>query len=99
MRGVGALEQHPGATALRVVYLVAFAFLGVYVALMRDTIQIVRAFGDVMRVLLAASIALEVLSGVLLDVPIAVLGIQGDLARLGPIQGSSARGTCSASSR
>ena len=77
----------PGATALRVVYLVAFAFLGVYVALMRDTIQIVRAFGDVMRVLLATSIALEVLSGVLLDVPIAVLGIQGDLARLGPIQG------------
>ena len=77
----------PGWTAVSVVYLVAFAFLGVYVALMRDTIQIVRAFGDVMRVLLGVSLALEVLSGILLDVPIAILGIQGDLAELGPIQG------------
>ena len=77
----------PGWTAVRVVYLVAFAFVGVYVALMRDTIQIVRAFGEVMRVLLGASIALEVLSGILLDVPIRILGIQGDLAELGPIQG------------
>ena len=77
----------PGWTAVSVVYLVAFAFLGVYVALMRDTIQIVRAFGDVMRVLLGVTIALEVLSGILLDAPIAILGIQGDLAQLGPIQG------------
>lgn len=77
----------PGATALRVLYLVAFAIVGVYVALMRDTIQIVRAFGDVMRVLLGVSIGLEVLSGILLDSPIALLGIQGDIARLGPIQG------------
>ncbi|WP_248305428.1 O-antigen ligase family protein [Agromyces sp. H66] len=77
----------PGITATRVLYLVAFAFLGVYVALMRDTIQIVRAFGDVMRVLLGVSIALEVLSGVLLDLPIAFLGIKGDIASLGPIQG------------
>jgi O-antigen ligase len=80
-------SNFPGSTAVRVVYLVAFAFLGVYVALMRDTIQIVRAFGDVMRVLLGVSLALEVLSGILLDVPLAILGIQGDLAALGPIQG------------
>lgn len=77
----------PGISAVRVLYLVAFAFLGVYVALMRDTIQIVRAFGDVMRLLLGVSIALEVLSGVLLDLPIAFLGIQGRIASLGPIQG------------
>lgn len=77
----------PGLTALRVLYLVAFGIVGVYVALMRDTIQIVRAFGDVMRVLLGVSIGLEVLAGILIDAPIAVLGIQGDLARLGPIQG------------
>lgn len=77
----------PGIAATGVLSLVAFAFLGVYVALMRDTIQIVRAFGDVMRLLLGVSIALEVLSGVLLDLPIAFLGIQGDLAKLGPIQG------------
>jgi O-antigen ligase len=77
----------PGLTVLGVGYLVAFGVLGVYVALMRDTIQIVRAFGDVLRVLLGASIGLEILSGVLLDVPIAFLGIQGDIASFGPIQG------------
>ncbi|MDF2573178.1 MAG: exopolysaccharide production protein [Agromyces sp.] len=77
----------PGITATRVLYLIAFAFLGVYVALMRDTIQIVRAFGDVMRTLLGVSLALEVLSGVLLDGPISFLGIQGNLGTLGPIQG------------
>lgn len=77
----------PGSTLLRVAYLVAFGVLGLYVALMRDTIQIVRAFGDVLRVLLGLSIALEVLSGILLDLPIAFLGIQGDIASLGPIQG------------
>jgi O-antigen ligase len=77
----------PAITAIRVLYLLAFAFIGVYVALMRDTIQIVRAFGDVMRLLLGVSLALEVLSGVLLDIPIAVLGIRGDIAQLGPIQG------------
>jgi O-antigen ligase len=75
------------ASAARVTYLVVFAFIGVYVALMRDTIQIVRAFGDVMRVLLGVSLALEVVSGILIDVPIKVLGIQGNLALLGPIQG------------
>ncbi|MFE5672448.1 O-antigen ligase family protein [Agromyces sp. NPDC056523] len=77
----------PVATLLRVGYLIAFGMLGLYVALMRDTIQIVRAFGDVFRVLLAVSLALEVLSGILLDLPIAFLGIQGDIASLGPIQG------------
>jgi O-antigen ligase len=80
-------SNNPGTSATRVVYLIAFGFVGVYVALMRDTIQIVRAFGDVMRVLLSVSLALEVLAGILLDLPIAFLGIQGDLARLGPIQG------------
>lgn len=77
----------PGLTVLGVGYLVAYGVLGVYVALMRDTIQIVRAFGDVFRVLLGASIALEVLSGILIDLPIAFLGIEGRIASLGPIQG------------
>ncbi|MEI5584905.1 MULTISPECIES: O-antigen ligase family protein [unclassified Agromyces] len=80
-------SEAPYATVLRVAYLVAFGVLGLYTALMRDTIQIVRAFGDVFRVLLGVSIALEVLSGILLDLPIAFLGIQGDIAALGPIQG------------
>ncbi|TFB53928.1 O-antigen ligase family protein [Cryobacterium tagatosivorans] len=68
-------------------YQLAFAFLAVYIALARDTIQIVRATGDVLRVLLGLSLALEVLSGLLLDLPITFLGIQGNLARFGPIQG------------
>lgn len=80
-------SEAPGTTLLRVAYLVAFGVLGLYVALMRDTIQIVRAFGDVLRLLLGLSIALEVLSGILLDLPIVFLGIQGDIASLGPIQG------------
>lgn len=77
----------PATTAIRVLYLVAFAFMGVYVALMRDTIQIVRAFGNVMRVLLGLSLTLEVLSGILIDLPITFLGIQGNIVTLGPIQG------------
>lgn len=68
-------------------YQVSFAFLGIYVALVRDTIQIVRATGDVLRVLLGLSIALEVLAGLLLDLPIAFLGIAGNISFVGPIQG------------
>jgi O-antigen ligase len=67
-------------------YQLAFGFLAIYVALVRDSIQIVRALGDVLRVLLGASIALEVLS-LLIDLPIVFLGIRGDIAYLGPIQG------------
>ncbi|UOE44511.1 O-antigen ligase family protein [Agromyces larvae] len=79
--------QNTRYTVIGVASLIAFGVLGVYIALMRDTIQIVRAFGDVLRVLLGVSLALEVLSGILLDLPIAFLGIRGDLANLGPIQG------------
>jgi hypothetical protein len=65
----------------------AFAILAVYVALVRDTIQIIRAFGDVLRVVLGVSLVLEVFSGLLIDTPIRFLGIEGNLDRLGPIQG------------
>ncbi|MWB98847.1 O-antigen ligase family protein [Agromyces seonyuensis] len=77
----------PFVSLVRVGYLVALAFLGVYIAITRDTIQIVRSVGDVMRILLGVSIGLEILSGVLIDTPIAFLGIEGNLAALGPIQG------------
>lgn len=70
-----------------VAYQVAVAFLGVYIALTRDLIQIVRAFGDVLRVLLAVSIMLEILSGIILDTPFRFLGITATLADGGPIQG------------
>jgi exopolysaccharide production protein ExoQ len=80
-------SDYPGRTVTGVAYQLAFAFLAIYVALVRDTIQIVRSTGDVLRVLLGLSIALEVLSGLLLDLPIAFLGVQGNIVALGPIQG------------
>lgn len=70
-----------------IVYQFAFAFIGVYIALTRDLIQIVRAFGDVLRVLLATSFVLEILSGLLLDVPFVFLRITGNLGVGGPIEG------------
>ena len=68
-------------------YLAIYTLLGIYIALVRDLIQIVRAFGDVLRFVLASSIALEIVSGLLIDAPIRFLGIEGKLATLGPIQG------------
>lgn len=75
------------ATLGSLMYLFAFTVLGVAVALLRDTIQIVRSFGDVFRFVLVTSLALEIIAGVLIDSPIGFLGITGHLDRLGPIQG------------
>jgi exopolysaccharide production protein ExoQ len=68
-------------------FLLTFAILGVSVALLRDTIQIVRSFGDVLRVVLVLSLVMEVFSGLLIDAPIRFLSIAGNLDVLGPIQG------------
>ncbi|WP_217184495.1 O-antigen ligase family protein [Streptomyces sp. AC495_CC817] len=67
--------------------LFGFAFLAITIGHIRDTLQTVRALGDVLRGLLVVSLGLEILSGVLLDIPFAFLGIQGNLALGGPIQG------------
>ena len=75
------------ATVGGVLYLVIVTFLAVYVGLSRDLIQVIRAFGDVLRFVLAASLVLEVFSGLLIDAPIELLEIQGNLASGGPIQG------------
>ncbi|KRD51743.1 O-antigen ligase family protein [Microbacterium sp. Root280D1] len=64
-----------------------FAFLAITVGHIRDTLQTVRALGDSLRFLLLVSLGLELLSGVLLDTPFLFLGIQGDLAVGGPVQG------------
>src|SRR5690606_20144750 len=64
-----------------------FAFLAITVGHLRDTLQTVRAIGDTLRTLLALSLFLEILSGVLLDLPIVFLAIEGNLASGGPIQG------------
>jgi exopolysaccharide production protein ExoQ len=80
-------SDYQWATLAGVLYQVSIALLGTTIALLRDPIQIVRAFGDVLRILLVASLTLEVLSGLLIDTPIAVLGITGGLDTAGPIQG------------
>ena len=56
-------------------------------AISRDTIQIVRAFGDVLRVVLGLSLGIEVFSGILIDHPLPFLGVHGALGTLGPISG------------
>ncbi|MGV8884412.1 MAG: O-antigen ligase family protein [Microbacteriaceae bacterium] len=75
------------ATLGGLAYLAVFTVLGIYVALVRDTIQIVRAFGDVLRFVLVVSIGLEIVSGLLLDTSFTFLAIAGRLDVGGPIQG------------
>ena len=70
-----------------IAYLLAFTVLGLFIALTRDTIQIVRAFGDVLRVVLVASLAIEVFAGLLIDSGIGFRAIEGNLDQGGPIQG------------
>ena len=65
----------------------ALAFLAVTIGHVRDTLQTARALGDVLRVLLSISLAVEILAGILLDMPFRFLGIQGNIAQLGPVQG------------
>ena len=65
----------------------AYTGLAIYIALVRDTIQVIRTFGDVLRLVLVVSLALEVLSGLLIDSPIPFLSIDGNLAQGGPVSG------------
>lgn len=80
-------SQYSWATVSGLAYAAAYAFLGVYIALVRDLIQLVRAVGNALRVILTTSFALEILSGVIFDTPFEWIGITGDLAAGGPIQG------------
>jgi O-antigen ligase len=80
-------SHYKWATASSLAYLACFTVMGLYVALLRDTIQIVRSFGDVMRFVLGVSLGVEILAGLLLDSPIRFLSVLGDLDQLGPIQG------------
>lgn len=80
-------SQYTWATIGGLAYAAAYAFLGVYIALVRDLIQLVRAVGNALRVILTTSFALEILSGVIFDTPFEWIGITGDLAAGGPIQG------------
>lgn len=76
-----------GDTLLGWSSLFGFAFLAITIGHIRDTLQTVRAIGDTLRLLLAVSLGVEILSGILLDVPFPALGVDGLLAEGGPIQG------------
>ena len=76
-----------GDTLIAWVWLFGLAFLAIAVGHIRDTLQTVRAIGDTLRVMLALSLGVEILSGILLDLPIKFLAIEGALAEGGPIQG------------
>lgn len=65
----------------------AFAALGLYIALVRDMIQLARGIGNVVRWILGLSLGLEILSGLLFAAPLDVFENQGRLAEGGPIQG------------
>lgn len=77
----------PAETVVGWLQLAAPSFLAIVVAQFRDTLQTVRSTGDVLRALLTLSLGIEILSGILLDLPIPFLGIAGNLAEGGPIQG------------
>ncbi|GAA4686709.1 exopolysaccharide production protein [Frondihabitans cladoniiphilus] len=80
-------SQYTWVTIGGVLYALAFAALGMFLALGRDLVQVIRATGDALRILLTVSLSLEVLSGLLIDTPIPFLGIEGNLWKGGPIQG------------
>lgn len=80
-------SSDPFASLGRWSAMAAVALLAVTIGHIRDTLQTVRALGDVLRAALGLSLGLEVFSGILLDMPLKFLGIQGNIAALGPIQG------------
>lgn len=80
-------SDYQWATLAGTGYLLLYSFVGVFISTTRDTIQIVRCWGDVLRLVLGASLALEVFSGILIDTAIPFLNVQGRIAELGPISG------------
>jgi hypothetical protein len=86
--GISVLwSQYQRITFTSFGYLLLVTFVGVYIGLSRDTIQIIRSFGDVLRAVLLVSLVLEVLSGIVFDAPLTALNIGGELAYGGPISG------------
>ena len=80
-------SRYLDATWTGIAYQIAFAVLGLALAATRDTIQLIRSVGDVLRLYLGLSLALEVIAGLLLDTPIRFLNIAGNLGDGGSIQG------------
>ena len=80
-------SEYQWATLSSLLYQLSFAGLAVFIALTRDMIQIVRIFGNVLRALLGASVVIEAFAGIIIDSPLPFLGVHGNLAEGGPIQG------------
>lgn len=80
-------SEYTRATLGSVLYLLLVTLVGVFVGLSRDTIQVIRGVGDVLRAVLLVSLFLEVCSGIIFDGPITALNITGELAHGGPISG------------
>lgn len=80
-------SYYPRATVIGLLSQLSFTALALGISATRDTIQLLRAVGDVLRVLLATSLILEVIAGVLIDSPISFLGIKGNLVSGSGIQG------------
>ncbi|MEY4533470.1 MAG: hypothetical protein RI926_1239 [Actinomycetota bacterium] len=80
-------SYYPKASLPGIASQLSFAVLALAVSATRDTIQLIRAVGDVLRVFLATSLALEIFAGVLIDGPIDFLGIRGNLVNGEGIQG------------
>ena len=82
-----ALDGAGARTLAAWLALLGWAAIAVTIAHVRDTLQIARAMGDVLRWLLAASLAIEVWSGIIFDEPLEALGVKGLIAYGGPVQG------------
>ena len=80
-------SYYPKATLVGIASQLSFAALALAVSATRDTIQLIRAVGDVLRVFLGASLVLEIIAGVLIDGPIPFLSIKGNLVNGEGIQG------------
>ena len=80
-------SYYPKASVVGIASQLSFAVLALAISSTRDTIQLIRAIGDVLRVYLATSLTLEIIAGVLIDGPIEFLGIRGNLVNGEGIQG------------
>lgn len=80
-------SYYPKASLVGIASQLSFAVLALAISSTRDTIQLIRAIGDVLRVFLATSLTLEIFAGVLIDGPIEFLGIRGNLVNGQGIQG------------
>lgn len=80
-------SRTPSHTFVSWVALLGVAFLAIVVGHVRDTLQTARALGDVMRWLLSISLGIEIVIGILLPQPLHLLGIDGNITDLGPVEG------------